>query len=241
MTSLEIGDVVGHLTIIAVPRKGRRVCKCVCGATVTLLASMLRGSRRSCGCRKYDEVSRRMSAINTTHGQSGSRTFRSWSAMKSRCSNPNTKRFYDYGGRGIRVCERWNRFENFLADMGERPEGKTIDRYPDKNGNYEPGNCRWATPKEQIANQRPKSSRVLSGRAPSDVMWLANLGFRHSVIAPVFGASQSTITSVVNGHMLAKFSRLVPTRDEVIFRCAFLTVLIESGRMDLPPAVEEHW
>jgi hypothetical protein len=71
-----------------------------------------------------------------------------------RCDNPNGASWKYYGQRGITVCERWREFKNFLADMGERPSGKTIDRYPNKNGNYEPGNCRWATAKEQRANRR---------------------------------------------------------------------------------------
>jgi len=81
-------------------------------------------------------------------------TYQSWSAMKLRCLNPNYKKFYLYGGRGIKVCDRWvESFENFLADMGQRPEGKTLDRYPNKDGNYEPGNCRWATQEEQHSNR----------------------------------------------------------------------------------------
>ena len=74
--------------------------------------------------------------------------------MRSRCNNPKTTQYENYGGRGITVCERWNSFENFLTDMGERPQGTTLDRWPNKNGNYEPGNCRWSNPQEQVKNRR---------------------------------------------------------------------------------------
>ena len=88
----------------------------------------------------------------------------SWRGMIERCENPNHIGFKYYGGRGIKVCKRWRKsFANFLADMGPRPAGMTIDRYPDTDGDYTPDNCRWATPGEQRANQRPydESSRVL--------------------------------------------------------------------------------
>ena len=81
-------------------------------------------------------------------------TWNSWVAMRQRCTTPSAPSYERYGGRGITVCDRWRDFANFLADMGVRPAGMTLDRWPDNDGNYEPSNCRWATPKDQAANRR---------------------------------------------------------------------------------------
>lgn len=134
------------------------LCVCVCGGEKVVPAeSLVRGKSKSCGC-KSDEM---RSVNNTKHGHTRfdgytSGTYRSWHAMRQRCTRVKHKQYADYGGRGISVCERWSSFENFLADMGERPDGMTLDRWPDTNGNYEPGNCRWATNSQQSLNQRPK-------------------------------------------------------------------------------------
>lgn len=127
-------------------------CRCDCGNETIVQGNNLKsGHIQSCGC-LGDE---RRRENNRTHGLSKSRTYRSWRAMRRRCFDHKYREFHLYGGRGISVCERWNAsFEAFLADMGERPQGTSIDRYPDVNGNYEPGNCRWATPLEQAHNKR---------------------------------------------------------------------------------------
>ena len=89
-------------------------------------------------------------------------TYITWQHMLQRCNNPKHHAWARYGGRGVSVCHRWHTFENFLADMGERPNGKTLDRFPNNDGNYEPSNCRWATPKQQVNNRSYAASVTIS-------------------------------------------------------------------------------
>ena len=146
------GQKFGKLTVLrrAPNGSGRDTkweCLCDCGTLKIIIGDNLKGGKtKSCGC----------SQARTTHGDWGSPEYTSWASMIDRCTNQNRKQWKDYGGRGITVCKEWlNDYSAFLAYMERRPTlNHSLDRYPNNDGNYEPGNVRWATKEEQNNNQR---------------------------------------------------------------------------------------
>lgn len=114
----------------------------------------------------------------TSHGMSGTATYRCWANMVQRCTNPNNTYYCNYGGRGIKVSARWMVFENFLADMGVRPEGMTLDRWPDNDGDYRVENCRWATRSEQNLNNRRTRLLTHGGETMPISAWARKLDIR---------------------------------------------------------------
>lgn len=182
------GRIFGRLTVIKegpayLSLKGVRLarwwCSCACGRVSNLIqASNLRsGGTRSCGCIHRNQ--------GTTHGQAGgkkSKTYNSWRDMKKRCNNPNHRAYADYGGRGIKVCQRWqDSFDNFLEDMGPKPNGYTLDRI-DNDGNYEPGNCRWASARTQANNRRNNILVIAEGVEDTLANHCRRLNLRYSVV-----------------------------------------------------------
>lgn len=154
-----LGKKFGRLTVVEEAGRAKDgtilwKCKCSCGVIKTINGSSLRkGFTRSCGCYNSEIKSKRFKKIFTTHGMSKTATYRSWCHMLGRCNNPNDARYSDWGGRGIKVCERWLKFENFFADMGEKPKTLTLERINNNKGYYKK-NCKWATYSDQNRNMR---------------------------------------------------------------------------------------
>lgn len=167
MKKLEIkkGVSFGKLTIIKEVFNNRRdryfLCECKCGNKKEILLNSLRRNRtKSCGCLRDHLTSKR----RKKHGMRESPTYNSWSSLLQRVTNHKCKSYKNYGGRGINVCDRWKKFENFYEDMGDKPTDRSLDRI-DNNGNYCKENCRWATKMEQANNTR--SNRFIAHKGVS--------------------------------------------------------------------------
>jgi hypothetical protein len=178
------GQVFGALTALHVGPKTRKTsgawwqCQCTCGVLKSLPSTdLVAGKIRSCGCMHQE-----LKAIcSRTHGQTITKTYRIWLAMKNRCGNAKTSNFNNYGGRGISVCKEWLVYENFVADMGLCNEGLSIERN-DVNGNYEPSNCKWASRDEQANNTRSNVFIKHDGKRMTRTQWEKELGLGKTTI-----------------------------------------------------------
>lgn len=167
-------------------------CKCKCGNIVKVESgNMKRGFTTSCGCVMIEKVRER----RTTHGlasrQEGIETYRTWRSMIERCTNKKVASYQDYGGRGISVCSRWMNLENFLEDMGRKPNGLTLDRI-DNNGNYCPENCRWTTQVQQCNNKRNNVNLTYCGKTQTISQWSRDAGINVHTLGSRIRAGWST-------------------------------------------------
>jgi len=166
------------------PRQGSYqfwFCKCDCGSTATVLANnLVKGNTTSCGC-KSSRVT--LKDRVTTHGMTGSPAYKSWQAMKDRCYRESHIEYKRYGAVGIQVCKRWrNSFENFLQDMGERPDGMSLER-KDSSKNYSPSNCKWADVYEQANNRRNNRLITCNGVTQTLARWSRQLDIGAATIS----------------------------------------------------------
>lgn len=172
-----IGRTFGRLTVTEclgiIRGHTRLVCRCICGnVTRCFLENLTSGNTKSCGCLHREIAGARL----RTHGKSKTREHTRWYSAFTRCFHPGVTGYADYGGRGITMCKRWaESFEMFLQDMGPCPDGASLERI-DCNGNYEPGNCRWATATEQANNTRKNVFITFDGRTQSIAQWARELG-----------------------------------------------------------------
>jgi hypothetical protein len=191
-------ETFGRLTTIGpkflLDRKAHiayQVCLCSCGSVkIVRVAAFRNGGAKSCGCLQKEKASKQATALgksSTKHGKSRSREYTTYHSMVQRCCNPKARQYQDYGGRGIKVCDRWQEsngqgFINFLVDMNECPPGKiSIDR-TDNDGDYEPGNCKWADYTEQARNRRSCRLLTYNGRTQTVAEWADETGLKYSTI-----------------------------------------------------------
>lgn len=172
-----VGVRFGRLVGLARLPERKVSVKCDCGVVKTVhMSHLVSGRTRSCGCLHREITSAAMSTRQTTHGYYGTQVYAVWNAMLRRCQHPQHAAYKDYGGRGITVCRRWQKFENFLADMGVPSPGLTLDRKDNSKG-YSLKNCHWATRKTQASNRR--SCRLLAheGKTLNVTQWATELNF----------------------------------------------------------------
>lgn len=180
LTGQRFGRLVVQSRVGSAPQSGNAewLCFCDCGKSTTVNSRRLRGGiTTSCGCYSTELLVAR----SLKHGMRNTRTYRSWTSMRQRCLNPRATGYEYYGGRGIEITVAWGLFENFLSDMGERPASTTLDRI-NVDGNYEPGNCRWASNLEQVRNMRISRRLTHDGLTMTLTEWAERTGLSYGVL-----------------------------------------------------------
>jgi hypothetical protein len=180
MNCKPLNAVYGRLTVLYRDGTTHVYAACSCGSPPKRywVRALRSGNTQSCGCLARERQSA-VGVASATHGMTKSSEYKTWAQMRKRCADPSDKSFANYGGRGIKVCERWAAFENFYADMGPRPSPKhTLDRR-DNDGDYSPDNCRWATKTEQTRNRRNAITVTLRGQTKPLMVWCEELGFNY--------------------------------------------------------------
>jgi hypothetical protein len=157
-------------------KQARWLFRCDCGVEKVVFGySVVHGTVQSCGCLRHDTKAR------LKHGGAGTKEFNSWASMRQRCTNPDDAAYQDYGGRGITICSQWDDFAVFLADMGPRPTGTSLDRRDNEKG-YSPENCRWATKQEQVRNRRTTLFYEYDGQKLPLQTWAEHFGVSYQTV-----------------------------------------------------------
>ena len=171
-------------------------CKCDCGNIRIVNSHALRtGNTKSCGCLNIDRIKERNRVLKRTHGETNTKLFHVWSGIKTRCHNPHSINYHIYGQRGIKICDEWvNSYESFRDWAYENgyKEDLTIDRI-DVNGNYEPSNCRWVTPKENNRNRRSNTLITFNGETHCIAEWADIVGIDYDVLQHRFKSKTYTV------------------------------------------------
>lgn len=186
-------DRFGKLTVIGpgpvIKGKKKVLCRCDCGnSKFVMMCNLQNKSTKSCGCVRSMVTGLKNKTHGVTTGANGDskklpKEYVAWRHMWQRCTDRNCTQWEYYGGRGVSVCEEWKDYEAFLAHVGPRPsERHSIDRYPNKNGNYEPNNVRWATKEEQARNMRSNVLLTIDGKTMTALEWSREMGINYSTL-----------------------------------------------------------
>ena len=177
------GQKFERLTVISEAERDKYgavmwLCRCECGTRKIIRGGhLLSGNTMSCGCLNKELLIKR----SRKHGMASTPIYKTWKSMRQRCYNPNDMHYKDYGGRGITICERWDKFKNFYEDMGEKPNGLEIERMNNNQG-YSPENCKWATPKENSRNKRNNRIIKYGGKSQCLAEWAEELGIERDTL-----------------------------------------------------------